>query len=534
MRDPETGGPHTAHTTNPVPVLLPGAGNRRAARRPARRYRADPAGPDGPGAAARDDRPFAAAPVMKRRPPLAASGPPPLAAGLIAARRGTLALPQPVSRDRGRDADAARPRPPRRPAARHAAAAAAERARRSWRAARVAVASLAARCTRPRRHRRSGRPVDDAGGAAAPRRAARLAAPAPRLFTPLLPLIERLALLPGRNPAGGAAAAGAARRAACWCWAALARTLEPRPPGCAPSRPAGALQAQLDAELPRLGEAQAAQRARPRRSIGSSRATRAEGRAAEDDATRPRARRRGRGGARGRLARDRRMEAERRAAEAQARHEAEAEAQRKRAGHGRRPPARARRHWPRRPGRASRAGRRRTGAPVSGTLVRGFGDATEAGPSSGLSYQAAAAARGCSRPARGRVVFAAPFRSFGQLFIVDCGGGYHFVLAGFDRLTSGGPGGPAGAPVGVMPDWNPRTSAGGPSLYVELRRSGQPVNPRRSCAGAVEADRVTVPPGANPAVNRWDGEIPGPGNRLIPRVSAFWASGALRRRGYPP
>jgi 2,3-bisphosphoglycerate-independent phosphoglycerate mutase len=28
MRDPETGGPHTAHTTNPVPVLLIGAGNR--------------------------------------------------------------------------------------------------------------------------------------------------------------------------------------------------------------------------------------------------------------------------------------------------------------------------------------------------------------------------------------------------------------------------------------------------------------------------------------------------------------------------
>jgi 2,3-bisphosphoglycerate-independent phosphoglycerate mutase len=26
MRDPETGGPHTAHTTNPVPVLLVGGG----------------------------------------------------------------------------------------------------------------------------------------------------------------------------------------------------------------------------------------------------------------------------------------------------------------------------------------------------------------------------------------------------------------------------------------------------------------------------------------------------------------------------
>jgi 2,3-bisphosphoglycerate-independent phosphoglycerate mutase len=27
MRDPETGGPHTAHTTNPVPVLLQGGGS---------------------------------------------------------------------------------------------------------------------------------------------------------------------------------------------------------------------------------------------------------------------------------------------------------------------------------------------------------------------------------------------------------------------------------------------------------------------------------------------------------------------------
>ena len=28
MRDPQTGGPHTAHTTNPVPLLLTGAGDR--------------------------------------------------------------------------------------------------------------------------------------------------------------------------------------------------------------------------------------------------------------------------------------------------------------------------------------------------------------------------------------------------------------------------------------------------------------------------------------------------------------------------
>jgi len=101
----------------------------------------------------------------------------------------------------------------------------------------------------------------------------------------------------------------------------------------------------------------------------------------------------------------------------------------------------------------------------------------EAGPSSGLSYQAAPGARVFS-PCRGRVVFAGPFRSFGQLVIVDCGGGYHFVLAGFDRIDlSVGQAVASGAPVGVMPDWNPRTSGGRPSLYVELRRSGQAVNP---------------------------------------------------------
>ena len=35
----------------------------------------------------------------------------------------------------------------------------------------------------------------------------------------------------------------------------------------------------------------------------------------------------------------------------------------------------------------------------------------------------------------GRVAFASPFRSYGLLLIVDCGGGYHAVLAGF-RLST--------------------------------------------------------------------------------------------------
>ena len=56
MRDPVTGQPHTAHTTNKVPVH-PARGRRREhPRRAPRRSRADAAGPDGIGAARGDDR----------------------------------------------------------------------------------------------------------------------------------------------------------------------------------------------------------------------------------------------------------------------------------------------------------------------------------------------------------------------------------------------------------------------------------------------------------------------------------------------
>jgi septal ring factor EnvC (AmiA/AmiB activator) len=72
-------------------------------------------------------------------------------------------------------------------------------------------------------------------------------------------------------------------------------------------------------------------------------------------------------------------------------------------------------------------------------------------------------------------VYAAPFRSFGLLLIVDCGGGYHFVLAGLDRLdAAAGQRLLAGEPVGVLAG----SGGSGASLYVELRRNGQPIDPR--------------------------------------------------------
>jgi septal ring factor EnvC (AmiA/AmiB activator) len=115
--------------------------------------------------------------------------------------------------------------------------------------------------------------------------------------------------------------------------------------------------------------------------------------------------------------------------------------------------------------------------PVVGVVVKAWGDQTDAGPATGVSYHAPPGAHVIS-PCGGRVVFAQSFRSYGLLLIIDCGGGYHVVLAGFDRLdVKLGQSLVAGEPVGVMPTWEPGSDAHRPSLYVELRRDGTPVNP---------------------------------------------------------
>ena len=100
-----------------------------------------------------------------------------------------------------------------------------------------------------------------------------------------------------------------------------------------------------------------------------------------------------------------------------------------------------------------------------------------AAAATGIAYQAAPAARVVA-PCAGRVVYAGPFRSYGKLLILDCGRGYHVVLSGFERLDAQvGQALGAGAPVGVMPGWDPRATAIRPALSVELRHAGEPINP---------------------------------------------------------
>jgi septal ring factor EnvC (AmiA/AmiB activator) len=126
------------------------------------------------------------------------------------------------------------------------------------------------------------------------------------------------------------------------------------------------------------------------------------------------------------------------------------------------------------------AGMGRMVAPVAGRVVKHFGAPEADGPATGITYGVAPSAFVAS-PCAGRVGFAAPFRSYGKLVIVECAAGYDWVLAGLEKITAR-PGSAlrAGEPIGQMPDFNPgNTSAVGsrPGLYVELRSHGEPVDP---------------------------------------------------------
>jgi septal ring factor EnvC (AmiA/AmiB activator) len=296
-------------------------------------------------------------------------------------------------------------------------------------------------------------------------------------FTPLLPVLERLAMFPAETMLAVPVPPEQAVRGAL-VLGGIVRTLEREAAALRNEQAAlAALQAELDAELPRLSEARAAQEQAAEALDDALRAARDEGRTANDQAA-DAARRAATEAARaeGLKSAIAQLEAERRAAEAQARREAAAAARRRQTAAAE--AARQRQAAlaaPAGPGLSEAAAG--LAAPVAGRLVRGFGEATDSGPSTGLAYHAAPGARVVS-PCGGRVVFAGPFRSFGRLMIVDCGGGYHFVLAGFERIDLAvGQRVASGAPVGVMPGWDPRAAGGRPSLYVELRRAGQAVNP---------------------------------------------------------
>ena len=107
--------------------------------------------------------------------------------------------------------------------------------------------------------------------------------------------------------------------------------------------------------------------------------------------------------------------------------------------------------------------------PVTGRLVTGVGEISDGGVHSrGLTFETAAEARIVS-PAAGRVVHAAPFRSYGNVVIIDHGRGWSTVITDLASLNVA-----AGARVrrGTLLG---RAGPNRPQVTVELRRSGRPV-----------------------------------------------------------
>jgi murein hydrolase activator len=110
--------------------------------------------------------------------------------------------------------------------------------------------------------------------------------------------------------------------------------------------------------------------------------------------------------------------------------------------------------------------------PVIGQLTQRYGGKTEGDVrSKGIVIKTRTDAQVVT-PFDAVVAFSGPFRGYGQLLILEHSEGYHTLLAGMSHLDGAvGQTVLAGEPVGVM------APEGVPSLYVEMRRGGQPINP---------------------------------------------------------
>jgi septal ring factor EnvC (AmiA/AmiB activator) len=121
--------------------------------------------------------------------------------------------------------------------------------------------------------------------------------------------------------------------------------------------------------------------------------------------------------------------------------------------------------------------------PVNGPRLRNFGSSDgTGGMERGISVAARAGAQ-VTTPCDGWVVYSGPFRSYGQLLILNAGGGYHVLLAGMERISVNiGQFVLTGEPVGTMGTAAQVASvlAAAPSqpvLYIEFRKDNTPIDP---------------------------------------------------------
>ena len=122
--------------------------------------------------------------------------------------------------------------------------------------------------------------------------------------------------------------------------------------------------------------------------------------------------------------------------------------------------------------------------PVQGQILKRYGDDDGLGSSLRGFAVATRKTAQITAPVDGRVEFAGPFRSYGQLLILNPGEGYLVLLAGMTQISVEiGQTVRAGEPLGIMGDGPSSVTLLGdeveeqrPVLYVEFRKDGEAVD----------------------------------------------------------
>ena len=116
--------------------------------------------------------------------------------------------------------------------------------------------------------------------------------------------------------------------------------------------------------------------------------------------------------------------------------------------------------------------------PVSGPKITDYGQTISKGVTSkGIVYKTRSEAQVTSL-FDGTVIFSGPFKGYGNIIIVEHGGGYLSLLAGLGHIDCDvGQKLLSGEPVGTMPKGD------NSKLYVEIRKDRHPINPTPWIAG---------------------------------------------------
>lgn len=116
--------------------------------------------------------------------------------------------------------------------------------------------------------------------------------------------------------------------------------------------------------------------------------------------------------------------------------------------------------------------------PVSGSKITDYGQTISKGVTSkGIVYKTRSEAQVTSL-FDGTVIFSGPFKGYGNIIIVEHGGGYLSLLAGLGHIDCDvGQKLLRGEPVGTMPKGDKS------KLYVEIRKDRHPINPAPWIAG---------------------------------------------------